>query len=191
MTDLDRIVSSDNDELILVDKLDNEIGHKTKADCHEGSGVLHRAFSIFLFNVDGELLLQQRAAGKRLWPGFWSNSCCSHPRRGESMEIAIERRLRDELNIGADLEHVYYFCYQATFGKAGAENELCHVFLGTLDGEVRPNSSEIESVRFVSTRELDDELEQDANRFTPWFKEEWRTLNADYREQLFRYAIKR
>lgn len=191
MNDPDRTVSSNSEELILVDELDNEIGHKSKAGCHDGDGVLHRAFSIFLFNANGELLLQQRAREKRLWPGFWSNSCCSHPRRGESIEIAIARRLSDELNITARFEHVYNFCYQASFGEAGAENELCHVYLGRLDGDARPNKSEIESIRFVCAQELDDELKQHAQRFTPWLKQEWHTLNEDYRELLSRYAIKR
>ena len=191
LTDPNRIVSSDSDELILVDELDNEIGYKSKAYCHDGSGLLHRAFSIFLFNAQGELLLQRRAREKRLWPGFWSNSCCSHPRRGESLATAIERRLGDELNVTADVEHVYHFCYQASFGEAGAEKELCHVFLGKLDGEARPNNSEIESVRLICVRDLDDELAHQAQRFTPWFKQEWRTLNADYGERLRSYAIKR
>lgn len=191
LTDPNRIVSSDSDELILVDELDNEIGYKSKADCHDGSGLLHRAFSIFLFNAQGELLLQRRAREKRLWPGFWSNSCCSHPRRGESLATAIERRLGDELNVTADVEHVYHFCYQASFGEAGAEKELCHVFLGKLDGEARPNNREIESVRLICVRNLDDELAHQAQRFTPWFKQEWRTLNADYGERLRSYAIKR
>ena len=91
-----RIVSSEAEELILVDGEDNETGYLSKAACHDGDGVLHRAFSLFLFDSAGRLLLQQRAATKRLWPGFWSNSCCSHPRRGESMEVATSRRLRDE-----------------------------------------------------------------------------------------------
>ena len=94
-----RIVSSEAEELILVDSDDNETGFLSKAECHDGQGQRHRAFSLFLFNEDGELLLQQRAASKRLWPGYWSNTCCSHPRRGETLEVATRRRLRDELNI--------------------------------------------------------------------------------------------
>jgi isopentenyl-diphosphate delta-isomerase len=136
-------VSSETEELILVDNDDNETGYLSKADCHDGEGVLHRAFSLFLFNDDGLLLLQQRSATKRLWPGYWSNSICSHPRRGEPMEIATERRLQDELNIHCELEFVYKFAYQAAFGDAGSENELCHVYLGRAPAEVHPNDHEI------------------------------------------------
>jgi len=113
VSDVHRNVSSEREELILVDADDNETGFGTKADCHDGEGVLHRAFSLFLFNAEGELLLQQRGSQKRLWPGFWSNSCCSHPRRGETMPVATLRRLSDELNISAQLEYIYQFCYQA------------------------------------------------------------------------------
>jgi len=183
-----RIVSSESEELILVDRDDNEVGFLSKADAHDGAGVLHRAFSLFLFNGDGDLLLQQRAPGKRLWGGYWSNSCCSHPRRGESMQDATSRRLFDELNFETDLEHVYYFCYEARFGDAGSENELCHVYLGNATGAIRPNDSEIEAIRFVSPAELDAELESHPERFTPWFKQEWGELQRNYGEQLGRYC---
>lgn len=183
-----RIVSSESEQLILVDEDDNEIGHLSKARCHDGDGVLHRAFSLFLFNSDGDLLLQKRAEAKRLWPGYWSNSCCSHPRRGESMETATSRRLHDELNVEATLEYVYRFCYTADFGHAGAENELCHVYLGRVDGQVKPNDSEISSVRFASAREIEQELEQTPDRFTPWFQLEWRDLKEDHGAALSRYC---
>ena len=99
------IVSFDSERLILVDSLDNEIGTMSKIDCHQGEGRLHRAFSVFLFNAKGELLIQQRSALKKLWPLFWSNSCCSHPREGENITEAVNRRLLDELGIEAvDLE---------------------------------------------------------------------------------------
>ncbi|MEJ2535320.1 MAG: isopentenyl-diphosphate delta-isomerase [Gammaproteobacteria bacterium] len=95
----DEVVSSDTEELILVDDQDREVGFETKAGCHDGGGLLHRAFSLFVFNPEGQLLLQRRAADKRLWPLYWSNSVCSHPRRGESMTEAVQRRLRQELRI--------------------------------------------------------------------------------------------
>ncbi len=189
MSDLHRTVSSESEELILVDSEDNEVGYRSKADCHDGPGVLHRAFSLFLFNDDGELLLQQRSAEKRLWPGYWSNSCCSHPRRGETLPIATMRRLRDELNTAAELEYIYQFCYQAEFSEAGSENELCHVYLGRIDGDIRPNDSEIEGIRFISAKDLDLELAEQPQRFTPWFIKEWRALKEGHAGQLARYAI--
>lgn len=189
MNDPNRIVSSENEELILVDRDDREIGHLSKALCHDGAGVLHRAFSLFLFNDDGELLLQQRSAGKRLWPEYWSNTCCSHPRRGESLDVATRRRLDDELNIEAELEYVYRFCYSASFGAAGSENELCHVYLGRTGNAVRPNDSEIASVRFVSASELDAELSESPERYTPWFKQEWTELVTTYRDRLAEYCV--
>jgi len=188
VNDLHRIVSSESEQLILVDRDDNEIGYVSKADAHDGAGMLHRAFSLFLFNDAGELLLQQRAPEKRLWGGYWSNSCCSHPRRGESLDIATSRRLLDELNFEADLEHVYHFCYQASFGDAGSENELCHVYLGKSTDDMRPNDSEIAGVRFVSPAALEAEFKTGADQFTPWFKQEWRELKRNYRKQLERYC---
>ncbi len=182
-----RVVSSEAEELILVDGDDNEIGSLSKAEAHDGDGVLHRAFSVFLFNPDGELLLQRRATGKRLWPGYWSNSCCSHPRLGESMAVATSRRLRDELNLDAELEYVYRFSYQARFSKLGSEHELCHVFLGRIDGAVDFNRSEIEAVRFVSPSALDEEFEHKPDTLTPWFRMEWHTLRRDHRDRLERY----
>ena len=98
------VVSSEREELILVDDQDREIGFQSKADCHDRDGLLHRAFSLFVFNREGEVLLQRRAANKRLWPLYWSNSCCSHPRRGEEMEEAVHRRLYQELRIRSELE---------------------------------------------------------------------------------------
>lgn len=189
MSELHRYVSSESEELILVDAEDNEVGFRSKADCHDGPGVMHRAFSLFLFNDGGELLLQQRSNQKRLWPGYWSNSCCSHPRRGESLPIATMRRLDDELNTAASLEYVYRFCYQAKFGEAGSENELCHVYLGKIDGSIQPNDREIESIRFVSTTNLDNELHEHPQRFTPWFIKEWQALKESYAGQLARYAM--
>jgi len=184
-----RIVSSEAEELILVDEDDNETGHLSKAECHDGDGLLHRAFSLFLFNDRGELLLQRRAESKRLWPGFWSNSCCSHPRRGESMAVATRRRLRDELNVEAPLEFVYKFAYQAAYEDVGSEHELCHVYLGRIPGDIRPNDHEIAEVRFVTAAELDDEKARAPGSFTPWFRQEWLTLKISHEDQLAPYLL--
>ena len=188
MDNASRVVSSEAEELILVDADDNETGYLSKAECHDGHGQLHRAFSVFLFNDAGELLLQQRAASKRLWPGYWSNTCCSHPRRGESMEVATRRRLRDELNIDASLEFVYKFQYREEFGDAGSEHELCHVFVGRVKSEVKPNQHEISAIRFVSKDELNAELASSPEVFTPWFKLEWRALNESFIDRMLRYS---
>ena len=185
---VNRVVSSEAEQLILVDEDDREQGFLSKAACHDGAGILHRAFSAFLFNTRGELLLQQRAESKRLWPGYWSNSCCSHPRRGESMTTATERRLGEELNLAADLEFVYKFRYQATYGDLGAEHELCHVFLGRIGGDVRPNEEEIAAIRFVSAEALDAELSEHPERFTPWFKLEWDALTCEHANLLDAYT---
>src|SRR5947207_3387152 len=113
LTPASSIVSFEDEPLILVDGNDQELGFATKAACHDGVGLLHRAFSVFLFNPAGELLLQQRSAQKRLWPLYWANSCCSHPRRGESLPAAVERRTREELALATPLAFVYKFVYQA------------------------------------------------------------------------------
>jgi isopentenyl-diphosphate delta-isomerase len=189
LNDLHRLVSSESEELILVDDDDKAIGHRSKADCHDGQGIRHRAFSLFLFNDNGALLLQQRSAEKRLWPGYWSNTCCSHPRRGETLLVATKRRLDDELNISATLEYIYQFCYQAEFSEAGSENELCHVFLGRVEGLLQPNESEIQNTRYTTADELDLELTDYPERFTPWFIKEWRTLREDFSGALARYAM--
>ncbi len=189
MPSANRIVSSESEALILVDADDQPIGEASKGEAHDGDGILHRAFSVFLFNSKGELLLQQRAPAKRLWGGFWSNSCCSHPRVGEDMAVATRRRLDDELNLAAELEYVYRFQYQASFGEAGSEHELCHVFLGRCPDEVSVNESEIAAVRFVPAVEVTRMLDASPDAYTPWFRMEWERLSGEFAEQLSRYAV--
>jgi isopentenyl-diphosphate delta-isomerase len=185
---MSRIVSCDSEDLILVDEDDNELGHLSKQECHDGEGILHRAFSLFVFNSDGRLLLQRRSETKRLWPMYWSNSCCSHPRQGESMEVATRRRLDEELGIAAELEYIYKFSYQARFGDLGSENELCSVYLGRTDQEYSANANEIAEARYISRESLDRELLADPDAFTPWFRMEWESLNSDYADRLASYA---
>src|ERR1700724_859987 len=137
-----RSTASDSESLILVDEADREVGHLDKAQCHQGRGVLHRAFSLLIFNDAGELLIQQRAPSKRLWPLYWSNSCCSHPRRGESMDAATQRRLGEELGINCPLQFLFKFQYQAQFDATASEHELCSVFIGTCTAPLEVNRDE-------------------------------------------------
>lgn len=176
----DEIVSNAGERLILVDEQDREIGSDTKSACHQGSGVLHRAFSIFVFNSRDELLLQQRSESKPLWPLYWSNTCCSHPRLGESMELAVKRRLEQELGFSCLLSYLYKFRYQAQFGEKGAEHELCSVYVGRYDGPVDANRSEIADWRYIDIKSLNGELETQSDRYTPWFKLEWARIQADF-----------
>lgn len=103
------------------------------------------------------------------------------------MPVATRRRLREELNIDAELEYVYKFMYQVQFGELGAEHELCHVYLGRVDGDVHANDHEVESIRFLSAAELESEFAGGSGNFTPWFKMEWQSLKNNYAEQLLRY----
>jgi isopentenyl-diphosphate delta-isomerase len=180
-----RSTTSDSDSLILVDEADREVGHLDKVRCHQGRGVLHRAFSLLIFNGAGELLLQQRSAGKRLWPLYWSNSCCSHPRRAESMETAIHRRLYEELGLRCPLQFLFKFQYQAQFDATGAEQELCSVFVGRTSEPVRVDPGEIVAWRWISPEALQRELAgREADRFTPWFVMEWERILRDHRDVL-------
>lgn len=169
----DRVVSFDDEPLILVDEDDNIVGFESKSHCHDGDGLLHRAFSIFVFNSAGEVLLQQRSAEKRLWPLYWSNSCCSHPRRGEDDLAAARRRIREELAISPDLRFLYKFRYQARFGDLGAEHELCSIYATVSDDPARVNVNEIAACEFVDADSLDAALAEEPDAYTPWLRLEW------------------
>ena len=171
-----RVVSSDDEELILVDADDREIGVVAKAAVHRGRGTLHRAFSVFVFNPAGELLVQQRAMSKRLWPGYWSNTCCSHPRWGEKMDDAVGRRLHQELGLSAELEFLFKFEYQAQYDSQGAEHELCWVYAGRSAERPRANVHEIAAWRYVTQQALCAKIACAPETFTPWFKLEWERL---------------
>jgi isopentenyl-diphosphate delta-isomerase len=170
------------DSLILVDEADREIGHLSKARCHDGRGILHRAFSLLIFNAQGDLLLQQRSAAKRLWPLYWSNSCCSHPRRSESMDSAIQRRLHEELGVRCPLQFLFKFQYQVQWDANAAENELCSVYLGRTQSPVQAHPGEIAGLRWVSPEQLQAEMAQRRpGQFTPWFIMEWERIWSDHR----------
>jgi isopentenyl-diphosphate Delta-isomerase len=183
--------SVDSDQLILVDEADREVGHLSKDECHAGSGVLHRAFSLLIFNQRGELLLQQRSEHKRLWPHYWSNSCCSHPRRGESMSAATRRRLVEELGLSCPLRFLFKFQYQAQFDPIGAEHELCSVFYGHSGERVIANRDEIAAWRWIGLEELQRELDAGESRFTPWFLTEWSLIRRDHLQSILSHGAAR
>lgn len=168
------------DTLILVDEDDNEIGSCEKVDCHLGKGKLHRAFSVFLFDPQGRLLIQQRHADKMLWGGYWANSCCSHPRVGETTDAAARRRTMEELGVESDLTYLYKFVYHAEFGDVGSEYENCWVYAGHFDGKLAVNDSEIAATRFVTPDELTGDIEANGDIYSPWLKLEWERIRKDF-----------
>ncbi|MGY6630287.1 MAG: isopentenyl-diphosphate Delta-isomerase [Wenzhouxiangella sp.] len=183
-----RVVSSDAEPLILVDEQDRELGLLSKGECHDGDGLLHRAFSVFLFDESGRLLIQQRAPGKRLWPGYWANSCCSHPRAGENMAEATQRRIEEELGLSVDLEFIYKFRYQARYGEEGSEHELCWVHLGRIhSSQPRPNPSEIADWKFLTVDQVNGLMNDASAPVAPWFRMEWASLLSDYAPRLALY----
>ena len=180
------IINKDNsfypeEKLIVVDQQDNIIGYENKMKCHEGEGILHRAFSILIFNDEKKLLLQKRSRKKLLWPLYWSNSVCSHPRPGESYKEAAMRRLKEELGFATALTLLYKFQYQARFENIGAENEICCVYIGKANGTVRANPEEIAEWKYIDPNILNNHLINHPQLYTPWFKIEWDRVQAHHR----------
>jgi isopentenyl-diphosphate delta-isomerase len=172
---------ADADDLILVDASDRIVGFLDKRRCHDGAGRLHRAFSIFLRDDRGRVVLQQRSAAKRLWAGYWSNSVCSHPRRGEETPAAAARRLREELGVSLPLRFLFRYRYQASCADLGSEHELCSVFWGRLAGEaLRPDPGEIAAIRRLEPAELTQALRDDPAAFTPWLHLAWRRICEEH-----------
>jgi isopentenyl-diphosphate delta-isomerase len=164
--------------LILVDGDDRQVGTLEKVACHVGDGILHRAFSVFLFDRAGDVLVQQRAPGKMLWPGFWSNSCCSHPRPGEDTAAAALRRVREELQVGCRLQYLYKFEYQARFSDVGSEHELCYVYAGYTDEQPVADPAEVTAFRWLSPDALTAAIAAEPHRYSPWMKLEWAEITA-------------
>jgi len=184
-------VSFPDEQLLLVDADDRLLGYGSKQRLHAGDGLLHRAFSVFLFDAQGRLLLHRRSDRKPLWPGFWTNSCCSHPRRNEQLGSAVSRRLREELGVQArNVEEIYRFEYRARYRDIGSEYELCHVFLARLvpGSEPRVHPEEISEYRWLSPAEVDEWMTTRSDELTPWFRMEWQTLRGERREALQRFV---
>jgi isopentenyl-diphosphate delta-isomerase len=157
------------EQVILVDALDNEMGSMEKMEVHL-KGLLHRAFSVFLFNNQGEMLLQKRAADKYHSPGLWTNTCCSHPRPGELVKDAANRRLAEEMGIVADIEHAFHFIYNARLDQGLVEHELDHVYIGTYDGIINANQKEVSDYLYIDLEVLKNKIKRAPDDFTAWFK---------------------
>ncbi|MEN4762763.1 isopentenyl-diphosphate Delta-isomerase [Chryseobacterium sp. C39-AII1] len=155
--------------VVLVNPQDNVLGLMEKQQAHI-NGVLHRAFSVFLFNEKGEMLLQQRADEKYHSPLKWTNAVCSHPRNGETYLEAANRRLKEELGIETELSEKFHFIYKADVGGGLWEHELDHVFVGNFNAEFNLNKNEVAAVRYISLEDLDRELAENPDNFTEWFK---------------------
>lgn len=165
--------------VVLVNPQDEVLGLMEKMQAHE-NGLLHRAFSVFLFNKKGEMLLQQRAAGKYHSPLQWTNACCSHPRENESYLDAAKRRLKEELGISTELTPRFHFLYKADVGQNLWEHELDHVFTGDYDGEFELNPDEVAEIKYISIENLESEITVYPERYTEWFKIIWQ----EYRNHL-------
>jgi len=157
------------EQVILVDKNDQQIGLMPKMEAHE-KAVLHRAFSVFVFNDEGKLLLQQRASEKYHSPLLWTNTCCSHQRDGETNLEAGKRRLQEEMGFVCDLEEVFSFIYKAPFDNGLTEHELDHVMVGYFNGTPKINKEEVEDFKWMTLQEVKVDMELNPNNYTAWFQ---------------------
>lgn len=154
--------------VILVDEKDNELGLMEKQEAHQ-KGLLHRAFSVFVFNNNGELLMQQRANTKYHSGGLWTNTCCSHPRANEKTIDAAHRRLKEEMGFDCDLEKKFQFVYRTPFENGLTEHELDFVYTGRFNGTPEINTKEVESYKWISLDQLIGDMHKNPGHYTSWF----------------------
>lgn len=166
---LEKLFSIGKQKVVLVDENDNEIGTKEKLAAHRDSD-LHRAFSLFVFNKNGELLLQQRALNKYHSGGLWSNTCCSHTVPGEDIEKTVHRKLKQEMGFDCPINRAYSFKYKIEFSNGLSEHEYDHVFIGKYDGNIKPSKEEVANWRWITLENLKKEVKDNPDDFTYWFK---------------------
>lgn len=159
----------EEEQVILVNEKDEQIGLMPKMEAHE-KALLHRAFSVFIFNDNDELMLQQRAFTKYHSPGLWTNTCCSHQREGESNIEAGKRRLLEEMGFVVDLKEAISFIYKAPFDNGLTEHEYDHVMIGNYNGEPMINQEEVASWKWMSLPAVKDDILKQPERYTEWFK---------------------
>ena len=167
-------------DVILVDALDRETGRAARERAHAGEGLLHRAISLYVFDGRGRVLLQRRAAAKRLWPGGWSNACCTHPLPGETVEAACRRRAREELGLEVEPRFAFRYTYAAAYRDVGVEREVCHVFTAVLStADVAGDPAEVEATEWRDAADVLEALDRDPEAYTPWFRIAFRRLRAE------------
>jgi isopentenyl-diphosphate delta-isomerase len=157
------------EEIILVDENDNELGFMPKLETHQ-KGLLHRAFSILIFNKKGELLIHKRAENKYHSSNLWTNTCCSHPRKGETTNEAVHRRLQEEMGFDCKLEFAYKFIYKTEFENNLIEHEYDHVFIGEYNDEIQPNPAEVSDYKWISLSNLRNDIVKNPKNYTFWFQ---------------------
>ena len=157
------------EHVILVDENDQQIGLMEKIEAHE-KALLHRAFSVFIFNEKGELMLQQRAASKYHSPLLWTNTCCSHQRDGETNLVAGRRRLQEEMGFVTDITEVFSFIYKAPFDNGLTEHELDHVMVGKYEALPNVNKEEVEAYKWMQLEDVKKDIEDNPSIYTAWFK---------------------
>ena len=155
-------------KLVVVSEKGEVIGSEDKLKCHLGQGILHKAFAVFVFNSQNQLLISRRGEEKMLWPLFWENSCSSYPYLGEDLIVAAEKRLRKELGFTCKLKYVTKFHYQAFYEEVGAENEVCSILMGRYDGQITPNSKEVVEWKWIGLDDLQTEIEKSPEQYAPW-----------------------
>lgn len=155
--------------VILVDEKDNQIGLMEKIEAHE-KAILHRAFSVFVYNDNNELMIQQRALHKYHSPGLWTNTCCSHQREGESNVEAGKRRLIEEMGFTTELEETISFIYKAPFDNGLTEHEYDHILVGKYNEDAEPNPAEVSDWKWVALDTLKQNIEMNPSMYTEWFK---------------------
>jgi len=159
----------EEEKVILVNEKDEQIGLMPKMEAHE-KALLHRAFSVFVFNEQNELMIQQRAFGKYHSPGLWTNTCCSHQREGETNINAGKRRLQEEMGFSTELKDTISFIYKAPFDNGLTEHEFDHILVGYFDGEPDLNPEEVNDWKWMALEELKADMEMNPQLYTEWFK---------------------
>jgi isopentenyl-diphosphate delta-isomerase len=157
-------------KLVLVNEKDEKIGLEEKKRAHLGKGILHRAFTIFIFNSKNQLLIQKRSKDKFLWPLVWEASCSSHPLPDENYITAAKKRLKKEMGFSCKLKLIGRFQYQANYKNIGAENEICALLIGKYDGQIKPNKKEVIDYKWIKVKELKRDMAKNSKKYAPWLK---------------------